>query len=162
MNIAIGLSLSFTADIAFFPILPSVMAPQGFTATQIALMISVFFTADLVARIAFSLLAAFVPINSRLVVLLACALSALLRLGLYYSSSWITLNVMEFTALPIHDGFNYKLVVLGAMGFMRCFIQTPQALVISDDYPDNFESAYSIYMVVNGVVTLFYGGLMSK
>lgn len=68
---------------------------------------------------------------------------------------------MEFTALPIHDGFNYKLVVLGAMGFMRCFIQTPQALVISDDYPDNFESAYSIYMVVNGVVTLFYGGLMS-
>lgn len=96
VNIAIGLSLSFTADIAFFPILPSVMAPQGFTAKQIALMISVFFIADLVARIAFSLLAAFVPINSRLVVLLACALSALLRLGLYYTSSLDNLKCHAF------------------------------------------------------------------
>ncbi|XP_050297617.1 monocarboxylate transporter 1-like isoform X2 [Anthonomus grandis grandis] len=144
MNMAIGLSLSFTADVAFIPIISPVMASMGFNSSEIALMISTFFGADLAARITLSVWSAFYPVNSRMLVLGSSILSSVFRI-----------------AFLLNNNLMYKIIVMAAMGYLRCFIQSPQSIVISDDYPDTFESAYCVYMVVNGAITLIFGPLMS-
>jgi len=48
------------------------------------------------------------------------------------------------------------------LGFLRCFIQTPLSLVFAEEYQDRFATAYSLFMAVNGVVSLVYGPLMSE
>lgn len=48
------------------------------------------------------------------------------------------------------------------LGFLRCFIQTPLPLVIAEEYPDRFTTAFSLYMVICGVVSLVVALLLGK
>lgn len=49
-----------------------------------------------------------------------------------------------------------------ALGFLRCLIQTPLPLVIAEEYPERFTSAFSLYMVVCGIVSLVFGFLLGN
>lgn len=60
----------------------------------------------------------------------------------------------------MHHSFIYTAVVLASLGFLRCLIQTPLPLVIADAYGDRFATAFSLYMVVCGVVSLIFAPLV--
>ncbi|CAH1965447.1 unnamed protein product [Acanthoscelides obtectus] len=61
----------------------------------------------------------------------------------------------------MRSGYWWTMVMLAIQGFVRCLIQTPLPLVMSEEYHDNFSTAYSLYMVVCGFVNLLLGPLMS-
>ncbi|XP_060535806.1 monocarboxylate transporter 7-like isoform X2 [Cylas formicarius] len=144
VNISLGLALCYTADIAFFPIIPLVLGNIGFNSQDIALMMFVYFASDLVARISLSVLSGFVHVKSRYLVLGGAIFSAIFRF-----------------AFVSNDTYIWKIFMLAILGFLRCFIQTPLPLVLSEEYPDKFATAFSLYMVVNGAVSLLCGPLMS-
>lgn len=52
--------------------------------------------------------------------------------------------------------------VCAALGFLRCLIQTPLPLVIAETYNQRFVTAFSLYMVVCGVVAMIFGPLIGK
>ncbi|XP_050296835.1 monocarboxylate transporter 12-like [Anthonomus grandis grandis] len=144
LNLSIGLALCFTADIQFYPIIPLILGNVGFTSSQIALILSVYFGADLVARICMSIISIFVKYQCRRLFYWGALFSALLRIV------WL-----------LNDNFWYKITVMAVLGVLRCFIETLVSLVISEAYPDKFSSAFSLYMFVNGFTCLICGFLMS-
>lgn len=60
----------------------------------------------------------------------------------------------------MNSSFLWILIVSVILGFFRCFIQTPLALVIAEEYPERFPTAFSLYMVVLGIVNLVFGILI--
>ncbi|XP_030749793.1 monocarboxylate transporter 1-like [Sitophilus oryzae] len=144
LNLSIGLALCFTADIAFYPIIPLVLAHLNYTNSEIAAMMSVYFGADLLARIGLSLVSVCVVYKSRRLFYAAALLSSIFRIG------WLT-----------YDSFWWKTVIMAVLGTLRCFIETLVSLVISEEYPDRFSSAFSLYMVANGSTCLICGAIMN-
>ncbi|XP_066152066.1 monocarboxylate transporter 7-like [Euwallacea fornicatus] len=144
LNVSIGLGLAYTSDMAFISILPLMLGNLGFQSQEIATMMGVFFASDLVSRCLLTIVTSLMKLRSRLLILVTCALIVIAR-----------------TALVSNDTYMWKMVVLGILGFLRCFIQTPLPLVFSEEYQDQFATAYSLFMAVNGVVSLVYGPLMS-
>lgn len=62
----------------------------------------------------------------------------------------------------LNNTFWIKLATMALLGMLRCFIETLVSLVVSEQYPDKFPSAFSLYMVANGFTCLICGYLMSK
>lgn len=145
VNISLGLALGFTADVAFISIIPLVLINSGFDSNTTAFFMFVFFGSDLFARILLSVLSAIWNVKNR-----------------YYFLASSILLVIFRTAFVYKNEYYWKLVTLSIVGFLRCFIQTPLPLVISEQYSDNFATALSLYMVVCGLVSLVFGPLMSK
>lgn len=56
--------------------------------------------------------------------------------------------------MVLQDGYIWKLVFLGTIGFLRCFIHTPIPLVLAEEYPQKFSSAFSLSMAVSGSVMM--------
>lgn len=145
VNISVGLSLGFTADVAFISIIPLVLINAGFNSHQTAFFMSVFFAADLLARIFLTFLSAATKIKNR-----------------YYFLTGSALLVICRTAFVSRNDYYWKLATVGAVGFLRAFIQTPLPVVISEQYSENFSTAFSLYMVVCGMFCFAFGPLMSK
>ncbi|ENN72030.1 hypothetical protein YQE_11319, partial [Dendroctonus ponderosae] len=143
LNISIGLALAFTADMAFISIMPLMLGNIGFQPQDIASMMAVFFGSDLLSRILLTIMSSVVRFKSRHLILFTSILIALSR-----------------TAFVLNDSYMWKVVFLGILGFLRCFIQTPLPLVFSEEYQDRFPTAYSLFMALNGVVSLICGPLM--
>ncbi|XP_074036859.1 monocarboxylate transporter 7 isoform X2 [Leptinotarsa decemlineata] len=144
LNMSIGLSLCFTADLAFVSIIRMILNNLNFDSVDITVMMMVYFTSDLISRIAFSVVSYFCTVKNRYVFLTGSTLTAIFRIVFIF-----------------RDDYTWKIVNLGILGFLRCFIQTPLALVISEEYKDNFSTALSLFMVVSGTVSLAFGPLMS-
>ncbi|CAG9764127.1 unnamed protein product [Ceutorhynchus assimilis] len=143
LNIAIGLSICFTGDIVFVSIIPLMLGNVGFTTQDIAQMMAVFFCSDLISRILLTFITCVVTFRNRFLVLFATLFIAIAR-----------------TVFVCYDSYMWKLVILGILGFLRCFVLTPMALVLSDEYPDRFSSAFSLFMAVTGVINLIIGPLI--
>ncbi|KAL1500784.1 hypothetical protein ABEB36_006228 [Hypothenemus hampei] len=143
-NISIGLSLAFTGDLAFISIIPLLLGNLGFNSQEIGLMMGVFFASDLISRILLTIVSAFVRLKSRLLILFTSVLIVIGR-----------------TVLVTHDTYLWQLILLAYLGFLRCFIQSLLPLVFSEEYQDNFATAYSLFMAINGVVSVICGPLMS-
>ncbi|CAH0561109.1 unnamed protein product [Brassicogethes aeneus] len=144
INISIGMSLSFTSDLAFISILPMVLTGKNFTSSEIAVLISVLFVSDFTSRILLSAVSTVLAIKNRHIFLLGTTLSAAFRCGFLMS-----------------NGYMWTMVMCSCLGFLRCLIQTPLPLVITEEYPSNFSTAFSFYMVICGVISLIFGPLMS-
>ncbi|KAF7279898.1 hypothetical protein GWI33_006603 [Rhynchophorus ferrugineus] len=144
LNMSMGLSLSFTSDMTFIAIIPVVLAANGIDPSSIALTMSIFFGCDLLARILLSVVSAMVQVKSRHIFFLGTFLSIICRIGFL-----------------CHDSLLWKTIMLGALGFLRCFIQTPLPLVVSEQYSSQFATAFSLYMVICGIVNLICGALIS-
>jgi len=63
--------------------------------------------------------------------------------------------------LVFRDDYTWKLVLMGVQGFFRCLVMTPLPLVLAEEYPDRFSSAFSLSMAMNGVITMGISFLMS-
>ncbi|XP_044255843.1 monocarboxylate transporter 3 [Tribolium madens] len=144
VNIALGLALGFTADVAFISIIPLVLINAGFNSHETAFFMSVFFAADLLARIFLTVISALTKIKNR-----------------YYFLTGSALLVVFRTAFVSRNDYYWKLATVACVGFLRAFIQTPLPVVISEQYSENFSTAFSLYMVVCGVVCFIFGPLMS-
>lgn len=60
------------------------------------------------------------------------------------------------------NSFLWIAVVSAILGFLRCFIQTPLPLVIAEEYTSRFSTAFSLYMVICGVVSLICGPVIGE
>ncbi|XP_019768919.1 monocarboxylate transporter 1 [Dendroctonus ponderosae] len=138
VNISVGLGLCFAGDITFISIAPMILGNLGFSTQQIGTMMAVFFGCDFAARILLTVISSVVRFRNRVLFLFAAGLT-----------------VMARTGLVLQDGYIWKLVFLGIIGFLRCFIHTPIPLVLAEEYPQKFSSAFSLSMAVSGSVMMF-------
>ncbi|XP_018569583.1 monocarboxylate transporter 7-like [Anoplophora glabripennis] len=144
LNVSLGVSLSYTSDVMFFALIPLILNRAGFSTPDIALLMMVYFGSDLVSRILISVISAFCKIRNRYVFLAGSFFSAIFRIAFVLSGNQM-----------------YKMITLAALGFLRCFIQTPLALVFSEEYNEQFPTAFSLYMVVSGFVNIAVGSIIS-
>lgn len=72
------------------------------------------------------------------------------------------LSFVSLAAFVFDRSFLWIAIVSGALGFLRCFIQTPLPLVIAEEYSSRFATAFSLYMVICGVVSLICGPVIGK
>ncbi|XP_066153477.1 monocarboxylate transporter 7-like isoform X2 [Euwallacea fornicatus] len=144
LNITFGLGLGFIGDIAFITIVPMILTNQGFTSQDIAFMLAVFFVCDLLSRILLTIVSYFMTLRNRMVFLVTAALIAITRV-----------------AFSLKNDYMWELGILGVLGFLRCFIMTPIPLVLAEEYPTKFSTAFSLSMVVGGFVTLIMSIIMN-
>ncbi|KAF2894569.1 hypothetical protein ILUMI_11604 [Ignelater luminosus] len=144
VNIAFGLSLAVTSDLAFLSVLPLLLENAGFNGQELTLIMTVYFIADLVCRILLSILTAVTSVRNRYLFLIGALFSAIFR-----------------TAFVLNNSFWWVLTVSAALGFLRCLIQTPLPLVVAEAYSHRFVTAFSLYMVVCGFVAMTFGPLIA-
>ncbi|XP_017773473.1 PREDICTED: monocarboxylate transporter 1 isoform X2 [Nicrophorus vespilloides] len=144
VNIAFGLALSLTADIAFLSIFPMILKNANYSPADITIILTVYFSSDLACRVGLSVLSAIISVKNRYVVLAGALLSAFFR----------TVLIMN------DDNFYIVLITCGALGFLRCMVQTPIPLVVAEQYGPRFPTAFTLYMVVGGVVACIFGPLI--
>ncbi|XP_019881070.2 uncharacterized protein LOC109608949 [Aethina tumida] len=144
MNISIGMSLAFTSDMVFISIMPILFKDMGFTTFDTAKFMAIYFITDFLNRLLFSFLSTSIKVRNRYLLFTGVTLTAAIRCGLFVSHN-----------------YTWILCTCGALGFFRCLIQTPLPLVFTEEYPTNFSTAFSLFMVVCGVISLVFGPLMS-
>lgn len=81
LNISFGLSLSFTADMAFISIFPLILSNLNFDQSNITTIMTIFFATDLVARILLTIVSGLVSIRNRYLFLGGTLLSIIFRIG---------------------------------------------------------------------------------
>lgn len=163
LNVALGLGLVLVSDFSFISIVPVLLGNGGFVPQDIATFMAVFFAMDLVSRILLTLVSFKVTYRNRIVFLIGSALVALARFGKRCQMSvFICLSLVKFfLGLVFRDDYTWKLVLMGVQGFFRCLVMTPLPLVLAEEYPDRFSSAFSLSMAINGVITMGISFLMS-
>lgn len=87
VNIAFGLSLSITSDLAFLSIFPLLLELGGFTKSELTLLLTIYFTSDLICRILLSIATVFVNVRNRYLFLFGAFFSAVFRTGNFLDKS---------------------------------------------------------------------------
>lgn len=100
VNIAFGLSFSLTSDLAFLSLLPLILINAGFNAAEITLVLTVYFTADLVSRVLFSIITAFMEVSNRYLFLAGALFSAFFRTCKYKSK--FSTNAIKIIFFSVH------------------------------------------------------------
>ncbi|XP_069674660.1 monocarboxylate transporter 9-like isoform X3 [Periplaneta americana] len=147
VNIVLGLSLSFVSDTIFFTVFPFHLAQKPWpacTEKEVALCLSITAGADAAARLILPILADRFRVGPRAAYLLGCFSSAIARS--------IFASVQGFMAIAIMSG---------VVGFLKGAIMVNQSLTIAEHCPlERFAAAYSLFMVINALITLSLGPLM--
>ena len=81
VNIAFGLGLGVMSDLIFLSILPLLLTQFGFNASEVTIILTAYFVADLVSRIVFSVVSAAIKIWNRYAFLAAMILTICFRTG---------------------------------------------------------------------------------
>ncbi|XP_025837027.1 monocarboxylate transporter 7-like isoform X2 [Agrilus planipennis] len=143
-NLIIGVSLGLMAEYNFIAILPSYLSKREYTKEDIAMVLTAYFASDLVGRLLYTTCMALVRMPNRILFLGASIMCVLVRVAFSFSS-------------------NYWWVVgiIGSLGALRGFIHTPIVLCIADEYSDKFTSAFTLYMVICGIVAFIVGQVLN-
>lgn len=67
-----------------------------------------------------------------------------------------------FEGFVFNFSYFWTVLMTASLGFLRCLVQTPLPLVVAEEYPERFTTAFSLYMVVCGVVSLIVGLLLGN
>lgn len=164
INVSFGLSFSITSDLAFLSILPLFLTELGYDTADTTTILTIFFISDLVCRILLSVVNAIWILRNRYLFLGGSLFSAFFRIGMYGKQYNYISNrkYCAFTGFILNSSFTWIASMAAALGFLRCLIQTPLPLVIAEEYPERFTSAFSLYMVVCGIVSLVFGLLLGN
>jgi hypothetical protein len=82
VNIAIGISVSFFADVTYCTLFPLVVLSLGYSKADSVLCISILSAADILGRLCVTLIGAFCPrISSRVLFLAGAVMSVIGRMG---------------------------------------------------------------------------------
>ncbi|KAL1512921.1 hypothetical protein ABEB36_002422 [Hypothenemus hampei] len=136
-NTIVGISLALNGDEFFFKFLPLVREAIG---KESKLSLKPNSATELIFIILLTIVSAFVKLNSRLLMLFTSALVVIIRIHL----------------VPFIDTES-EFVLFECL---RCFTKVPVPLVFSEEYKDNFTTAYSICMVIDSVVNFIFTGLI--
>lgn len=141
VNISFGLSLSFLSDIMFLSLLPMFLYNMGYNAANIAFIMTLFMTADLVGRSMLSCITAYVSIKNRYLFFCGSTLMAVFRILFTYT------------------GHNYIWVVFicSVLGLLRCLLQITIPLVLAEYSQTRFVAVFGLYQTICGVVSLTIG-----
>ncbi|KAL1509320.1 hypothetical protein ABEB36_004082 [Hypothenemus hampei] len=138
-NVIIGVSLAVIADYFFFVFLP--ILNQAVSVNQETDFSIIYYSApELIFKILLTIVLAFVRLNSRLLILFTSAFVVFIR----------------FAFAP-HIDAKCQHVLFECL---KCFTEAPVPLVFSEEYKDNFATAYSIFLVISSVLSLIFSGLI--
>ncbi|XP_063223977.1 uncharacterized protein LOC134531891 [Bacillus rossius redtenbacheri] len=146
VNIVLGLSVSFLSDANFFTVFPFFLqsAELGFSAADTAVCMSIAAGADVASRLALPWLAGWLGLRARDTYLLGCFASAVAR-----------------SVFACVDGFFGVAAMSCVVGLLKGSMVVNQSLTIAEHCSlDRFAAAYSLYMVINGVITVTLGPLV--
>ncbi|KAJ9587652.1 hypothetical protein L9F63_018904, partial [Diploptera punctata] len=147
VNIVLGLSVSFASDTIFFTVFPFHLTHKpwpGFTDNEVAMCLSVTAGADAFARLTVPFITDKLKIGPRAAYLMGCFSSAIFRS--------VFASVHEFTTIA---------VISAVVGFLKGVMVVNLSLTIAEHCQlDRFAAAYSLFMVINGIITLCLGPLI--
>ncbi|KAM0731975.1 Monocarboxylate transporter 9 [Formica fusca] len=145
LNLCFGVSFVCTADYAFSSFIPLIMSDAGYTKRDAALTITISGIAELVSKFLLAVFTLIVDVKAKYLF-------------------FVAMIVMQFTRL----GFLlYKHTLMGAfimtalIGLARSWLLVPQPLVIIEDISiEKFASAYGIFGIISGLVTIVFGAIV--
>ncbi|KAK4887870.1 hypothetical protein RN001_004141 [Aquatica leii] len=142
VNTTVGVSLCVASDYAFISILPLLLKNISNTNNDNTFL-TIFYGADIVGRILLTILNAFTTISPRKLTLIGSILAVLFR-----------------TTFVKGNSFWWLAVCLSLMGSIRCVFQTNYSLIYVEMYKERFVTAYSLFSLVCGIVSLVSGVLI--
>nr|CAD7398444.1 unnamed protein product [Timema cristinae] len=146
VNIVLGLSVSFLSDTNFFTVFPFFLQSEelGFSGQDTALCMSIAAGADVVSRLVLPWFATRIGLGSRMTYLVGCLTSAIAR-----------------SIFACVHGFVAIAVMSAVVGFLKGAMVVNLSLTIAEHCRlDQFAAAYSLYMVINGLITVIVGPLV--
>ncbi|XP_029173659.1 monocarboxylate transporter 9-like [Nylanderia fulva] len=145
MNLCIGVSLVLTADYAFSSFLPLIMTDVGYTKRESALTITISGIAELVSRVFLAAFTMIVDVKAKYLFFAAMILMEFARIGFL---------LCEHTLMG-------ALIMTALIGFARSWLLVPQNIVIIEDVSiEQFASAYGIFGIISGLVTIVCGAIV--
>ncbi|XP_050446345.1 monocarboxylate transporter 9 [Cataglyphis hispanica] len=145
LNLCFGVSFVCTADYAFSSFLPLIMADAGYTKRDAALTITISGIAELVSKVLLAVFTLIVDVKAKYLFFGAMIVTQFARLGfLLYEHTLMGAFIM--TAL---------------IGIARSWLLVSQPLVIIEDISiEKFASAYGIFGIISGLVTIVFGAIV--
>ncbi|XP_070151478.1 monocarboxylate transporter 9 isoform X2 [Polyergus mexicanus] len=145
LNLCFGVSFVCTADYAFSSFLPLIMSDAGYTKRDAALTITISGIAELVSKFLLAVFTLIVDVKAKYLFFAAMIVTQFTRLGfLLYKHTLMGAFIM--TALT---------------GLARSWLLVPQPLVIIEDISiEKFASAYGIFGIISGLVTIVFGAII--
>ncbi|GJQ75158.1 hypothetical protein Trydic_g9764 [Trypoxylus dichotomus] len=140
VNNVVGVSLALTSDVAFVHVTPAVLNSYGFNAAGVTFMLTTFFASDLIGKISLGVFAASIKISNRQILLVG------------------SIFVIAFrVAYTLNTSFWWIATLSALLGFLRSTIQTTYSLVFAERYGPRFPTAFSLFMVICGIISLLTG-----
>lgn len=141
-NLCLGISFVLTSDYTFSSLLPLMMTNTGYSKSDAALAVMIGATAELVSRILLAIFTVVVDVKAKYLFFFA-------MIGMSFAKAGF---------LVFEDTLTGTLVMNAAIGAIRSWVLVPQPLVIIEDVSiDKFASAYGLFAVINGVISIFLG-----
>lgn len=141
-NLCLGISFVLTSDYTFSSLLPLMMTNIGYSKSDAALAVMIGATAELVSRILLAIFTVVVDVKAKYLFFFA-------MIGMSFAKAGF---------LVFEDTLTGTLVMNAAIGAIRSWVLVPQPLVIIEDVSiDKFASAYGLFAVINGVISIFLG-----
>ncbi|KAG5891745.1 hypothetical protein JTB14_012480 [Gonioctena quinquepunctata] len=142
INMAIGLAIPFTSDIFFSVFSRMILNNLNYQSSEIAMIMMVYFCCDLVIRLFYTAVSGLCVIHNKILFLVSAIAMATFRI-----------------VFMLRDDYSWRMITISLVGLSRGIMETTLPLVISEIYKDDFSTAYSLYMVVSGCVSLVFGCL---
>ncbi|KAK4887869.1 hypothetical protein RN001_004140 [Aquatica leii] len=143
VNTSIGVSLCLASDYAFLSILPLLLKNDTIGAANATILLTIFYASDIIGRVLLATLNALTTISPRKLTLAGSILAVVYRIAFVEDNS-----------------FWWLAVCLALMGSIRCFFQINYPLIFVEMYKERFVTAFSLYLVVCGIITLLSGVLI--
>ncbi|KDR22317.1 Monocarboxylate transporter 9 [Zootermopsis nevadensis] len=144
VNIALGCSMSFFADVTYSTVFPLAILKMGYSRADTALCISIIAITDIFGRLCVALIGALCPkITSRALVFAGAVSSVIGRIIFVF-----------------FDDFSSMAILIGYLGFTRSFIHVPMPLVFAEYNIHRFPAAYGLSAVITGIICLSAGPLV--
>ncbi|KAK2585108.1 hypothetical protein KPH14_008619 [Odynerus spinipes] len=141
-NLCLGISFVLTSDYTFSSLLPLMMTNAGYSKSDAALAVMIGATAELVSRILLAIFTVVVDVKAKYLFFFAMIGMSFAKAGFLFFENTLT----------------GALVMNAAIGAVRSWVLVPQPLVIIEDVSiDKFASAYGLFAVINGVISIFLG-----
>ncbi|CAD7091335.1 unnamed protein product [Hermetia illucens] len=141
VNIVLGITLAFYADLSFFSFQPLYLFELEYTKLEVSRVIAVGAGADLLSRCALVVLNAVAPVPARYIFLAGAIASIISRFAFLY--------VRDFWAMA---------GLTAIIGFFKTWMHIPMPLVFAEYLPkERFSSGYGLFMFLQGVIMFAIG-----
>ncbi|XP_072753491.1 monocarboxylate transporter 9 [Anoplolepis gracilipes] len=144
LNLCFGVSVVSTADYGFSSFIPLIMADRGYTKSDAALALMINGIAELISKILLTIFTLKVTVKAKYLFLGAMIVTQFTRLSFL---------LYQHTLMG-------TFITIALSGASRSWLIVPQPLVIIEDISiEKFASAYGIFGIISGLVTIVCGAI---